>query len=137
MKSSDPSAPAGATILLVDDEPNILSALCRVFRRTPHTILTADSGARGLDVLACNPVDVIISDMRMSGMDGVCFLEQAAERWPLTIRMLLSGQSDMTRASAAIESGVVLRYLHKPWASGDLIACVDEAIANQRVSVTV
>ncbi|MDB5790775.1 MAG: chemotaxis protein CheY, partial [Massilia sp.] len=81
--------PAGAaragTILCVDDEPNILSALRRLFRSQGYEVLTAQSAREGLAVLEARPVDVVISDMRMPGMDGVQFLEQARARWPDTL----------------------------------------------------
>jgi response regulator RpfG family c-di-GMP phosphodiesterase len=71
-----PEINSGATLLCVDDEPNILSALRRLFRANGYRVLTAESGALGLEVLEKEQVDLVISDMRMPVMDGARFLAQ-------------------------------------------------------------
>jgi diguanylate cyclase (GGDEF)-like protein/PAS domain S-box-containing protein len=103
------------TLLLVDDEPNIVAALKRLFRRDGHVILTANSGAEGLDVLAKHKVDVIISDQRMPGMTGVEFLRAAKVNHPDTIRIVLSGFTELKSVTDAINEGAVYRFLTKPW----------------------
>lgn len=79
------------TLLIVDDEPNILTALVRLFRRDGYCLLSASSGQEGLSLLAENEVGVIISDQRMPGMSGIQFLSKAREEWPDTVRIMLSG----------------------------------------------
>jgi diguanylate cyclase (GGDEF)-like protein/PAS domain S-box-containing protein len=103
------------TLLLVDDEPNIVASLKRLFRRDGHVILTANSGPEGLDVLSRHKVDVIISDQRMPGMTGVEFLRVAKVNYPNTIRIVLSGYTDLQSVTDAINEGAVYRFFTKPW----------------------
>ena len=103
------------TLLLVDDEPNIVAALKRLFRRDGHIILTAYSGLEALDVLSNNKVDIIISDQRMPGMTGVEFLRAAKINYPDTIRIVLSGYTELQSVTDAINEGAVYRFLTKPW----------------------
>ncbi len=112
--------PTKATILCVDDEPNILSALKRLFRSAGYQIHTAQSGKDGLWVLEENAVDVVISDMRMPEMDGAAFLEKVTQRWPNTVRILLTGQADLTSTVNAVNKGGIYRYVSKPWEDNDL-----------------
>ena len=83
------------TLLLVDDEDNIVASLKRLVRRDGYTILTANGGAQALQRLAENEVDVIVSDQRMPGMTGVEFLRRAKELYPETVRMVLSGYTEL------------------------------------------
>ena len=103
------------TLLLVDDEPNIVASLKRLFRRDGHLILTANSGAEGLSLLSQHKVDVIISDQRMPGMTGVDFLRVAKVNYPDTIRIVLSGYTELQSVTDAINEGAVYRFLTKPW----------------------
>jgi len=112
--------PADVTILLVDDERNILSSLTRLFRPQRYRIVTAINGQKGLEVLEKQPVDLVISDMRMPQMDGAQFLEQVALRWPDTMRILLTGYSDIEDTVAAVNRGHIYRYLSKPWNDKDI-----------------
>jgi len=115
-------------ILCVDDEAQILSALKRLFRRTGKKILTANSGAEALQIIKENKIDLVISDMRMPEMTGAELLKQVAETWPDTVRILLTGYSDMESTVAAVNEGKIFRYLAKPWDENDLIATADAAI---------
>ena len=126
--ATDPGAAAWSTVLCVDDEPNILSALKRVLRGSGHCVLTAGSGAAALAMLEQMPVDLIISDMRMPGMDGAQLLEQVHTRWPHVVRMLLTGHADMGSTIAAINRGRILRYIQKPWDEHELLAAVREGL---------
>ena len=90
------------TVLFVDDESSILSSLRRLFRPQGYRILLAESGAAGLEVLRKEPVDLVISDMRMPVMDGAQFLEQVRAGWPSVIRILLTGYADITSTINAI-----------------------------------
>ncbi|MES2932880.1 MAG: response regulator, partial [Pseudomonadota bacterium] len=110
-----------ATLLCVDDEPNILSSLRRLFRAKGYRILIAESGAAGLKVLETETVDLVISDMRMPEMDGAQFLEQVRSRWPETIRLLLTGYSDIQSILDAINRGEIYRYITKPWDDNDIV----------------
>jgi len=101
-------------LLLVDDEPNLTSALVRSLDRKQFEIFTADSAQQGLMILAGNDIDVIVSDERMPGMTGSQFLAEVRKKWPNTIRMILSGQADLEAAVRAINEGEVYRFLLKP-----------------------
>lgn len=123
------------TLLLVDDEPNILSALTRLFRREAYQILRAQSGEEGLALLASHPeVGVIISDQRMPGMLGVAFLARVKQLYPDTIRMVLSGYTELESVTEAINRGAVYKFLTKPWEDDLLLANVEEAFQRFEMS---
>ena len=122
------AAPMQATILCVDDEPNILSALRRLFRGVGLQVRTAVGGAAGLLVLEAEPIDLVISDMRMPEMDGTEFLQQVRQRWPDTVRLLLTGYSEVSSIIEAINRGEIYRYISKPWDDNDIILIVRQAL---------
>ncbi|MBB3224124.1 EAL domain-containing protein [Pseudoduganella umbonata] len=115
------------TLLLVDDEPGVLHALERAFRREGYQVLLASSGRQGLELLASNDVQVVLSDQRMPHMDGTEFLARARELYPHTVRMILSGYADLTSIQQAINRGAIYKFLSKPWDDGELRAAVREA----------
>jgi diguanylate cyclase (GGDEF)-like protein/PAS domain S-box-containing protein len=115
------------TLLLVDDEPNIVAALKRLLRRDGYVILSANSGAEGLALLAQHRVDLIISDQRMPGMTGVEFLRAAKALYPDTIRIVLSGYTELQSVTDAINEGAVYRFLTKPWEDGPLREQISKA----------
>jgi response regulator RpfG family c-di-GMP phosphodiesterase len=119
------------TILCVDDEPNILSALRRLFRGKGWDVRLAESGKAGLVVLESEPVDMVISDMRMPEMDGAQFLAAVRERWPDTLRLLLTGYSDIAAIIEAINRGEIYRYITKPWDDNDIVLIVRQALERQ------
>lgn len=119
---------AAATLLCVDDEQNILSALRRLFRHDNYKILTATSGDAGIKLLESEPVDLVISDMRMPEMDGARFLAQVRARWPDTVRILLTGHADIASTVAAINQGEIFRYISKPWDDNDVRLIVRHAL---------
>lgn len=80
-----------ATLLLVDDEPNILSSLRRVLRNEPYQVLTASGGEEALALLERQPIDLVLSDARMPNMDGATLLSHVQKRWPTCLRILLTG----------------------------------------------
>ena len=132
---SEPATPTlpAATLLFVDDEPSILSSLKRLFRQHGYQIFTAEGGEAGLAVLEKEPIDLVISDMRMPVMDGAHFLEQARLRWPETIRLLLTGYADMESTIAAINKGQIYRYINKPWDDHEIVLIVREALERRRL----
>ena len=103
------------TLLLVDDEPGIRAALTRMLRGDGYRILTAGNGAEGLELLAVNPVQVIISDQRMPGMSGTEFLNTVKELYPDTVRIILSGYTDLQVVTESVNRGAVFKFLTKPW----------------------
>lgn len=123
----------GGVVLFVDDEKNILSALRRLFHGSGNRVLLAESAEEGLALLEDEPVDVVVSDMRMPGMDGSAFLEEVRRRWPDVVRMLLTGFADVASTIQAINRGEVYRYITKPWDDNDLRLIVRNAIAVRRL----
>jgi response regulator RpfG family c-di-GMP phosphodiesterase len=115
------------TLLLVDDEENVTSALVRLLRRDGYRILRATSGEAGLALLADNEIGVIISDQRMSGMTGVEFLSEVKTRYPDTVRIVLSGYTELNSVTEAINRGAIYKFLTKPWEDDLLRAHVGEA----------
>jgi diguanylate cyclase (GGDEF)-like protein len=120
---------AQPTLLLVDDEPSILSSLKRLLRGDGYRILTANSGQEGLDLLAEHPVDVIVSDQRMPGMTGVEFLRTARQSYPDTVRIVLSGFTELQTVTDAVNAGAIYKFLTKPWDDGQLRGHVQEAFS--------
>jgi response regulator RpfG family c-di-GMP phosphodiesterase len=129
--SNPSSSEARPTLLLVDDEPSILSALRRLFRPQGYRILVAESGAAALDLVADDAVDLVISDMRMPGMDGAQFLERIRHQQPHAVRILLTGYADISSTIAAINGGEIHRYIAKPWDDNDILLVVREALARR------
>lgn len=121
------------SVLLVDDEPGILSSLRRLLRPEGYVIHIAQGGQEGLAILEREPIHLVISDMRMPQMSGAQFLEQVRQRWPLTMRLLLTGYADLTSTVDAINRGEIYRYLSKPWVDAELLAVVREALKVQQL----
>ena len=114
-------------ILIVDDEEANLRLLERLFR-SQYTVLSAVSGTEALEVLKEHDIALIISDQRMPVMTGIQFLVRAAEMRPRTVRIILTGYTDVTALVEAINSGVVYKYVAKPWANEDLQQTVKRAL---------
>ncbi|WP_169805928.1 EAL domain-containing protein [Azohydromonas lata] len=122
------------TLLLVDDDVHILASLKRLLRRDGYTIVTAASGAEGLQRLAECEVDVIVSDQRMPAMTGVDFLRRAKDLYPYTIRMVLSGYTELQSIIDAINEGAIYKFLTKPWDDGLLRGHVAEAFRQKELA---
>ncbi|HEY4554988.1 MAG TPA: EAL domain-containing protein [Lysobacter sp.] len=108
------------TLLLLDDEENVLRSLVRLFRRDGYKILTANSVAEAFDLLASNDAQVILSDQRMPDMSGTEFLTRVRDLYPDTVRMVLSGYTDLATITEAINHGAIYRFLTKPWDDDEL-----------------
>lgn len=119
------------TLLLVDDEEDILNALKRLLRRSGYRILTATSGADALELLGLNDVQVIVSDQRMPQMSGTEFLSRVKELYPNTVRMVLTGHSDLASVTGAINRGAIFRFLSKPWDDDQLREQIRYAFVHQ------
>jgi response regulator RpfG family c-di-GMP phosphodiesterase len=127
-----PVSPRGS-LLLVDDEANVLASLRRLFRPLGYTIHTAVCGADGLAILAQEPIDLVISDMRMPQMTGAEFLAQVAQRWPGVTRILLTGYADLAATVDAINRGHIYGYFSKPWEDNDIRLTVQHAFEQKRL----
>lgn len=118
---------SGKVLLLVDDEANILRALSRVLRRDGYHILTATSPRHAFSLLAENDVQVVLSDQRMPEMTGTEFFSRVKEMYPETVRLVLSGYTDLKSVTDAINRGSIYRFLTKPWDDEELRREVAEA----------
>jgi DNA-binding NtrC family response regulator len=114
------------SILLVDDEPEILFSLRGLLRRD-FDLHTAVSGAEALEVLRKHPVHVIMSDQRMPEMTGVELLRRARGECPAAIRIVFTGYADIKAVVDAINQGQIYRYLTKPWDPDELVAVLRQA----------
>jgi signal transduction histidine kinase len=117
-----------AGVLLVDDEPHILRALKCSLRNHPWQLYTAQSAEEGLEILSRESVQVVISDYRMSGMDGVTFLKQVKKQWPIVQRVMLTGQASFDAVEKAINESEVYRFMNKPWLDSHLVATISECL---------
>jgi response regulator RpfG family c-di-GMP phosphodiesterase len=116
------------TLVLVDDEASILNALERLLLEEDYNIVTFTNAEDALDYCLNNLVAVVISDVRMPGMDGIELLSILAEKLPLVERILLTGYSDIDATVAAINKGHVSYYLDKPWDEGQLKRAIAKGI---------
>ncbi|MDB5800708.1 MAG: diguanylate cyclase [Rhodocyclales bacterium] len=103
------------TILLVDDDPHVLTALRRTLRQDGYHILSALSAAEGFELLAQHPVQVILCDQLMPAMSGTVFLDKVKALYPDTLRIVLSGYTDLDSIMDAINRGAIYRFYTKPW----------------------
>lgn len=115
------------TLLIVDDEADVLESLRHQFHRT-YRVLTSTSGAEALELLANNEVEVLLSDQRMPGMPGDVLLRKARELRPDTIRMLFTGYADIQAVINAVNEGHIFRYILKPWDSIELEGIIRQGI---------
>ena len=117
----------GNTLLIVDDEANILSSLARLFRRDGYRVLTAGSAADAFALLAVNAVQVIVCDQLMPVMSGTEFFDCVKDMYPATFRIVLSGYTDLQSIMEAINRGAIYRFYTKPWDNATLRENVREA----------
>ena len=116
------------SILIVDDNKNILNTLKRLFVDEGYSIYTAQSGEEGLKVLESEKIDLIISDQKMPGMNGIEFLERTVENYPDVIPIILTGQAELSDAIRAVNNGCVYKFIQKPWNNEDLKITVRRAL---------
>lgn len=116
------------SLLLVDDEPNILKAIHRVFRQENYQIQTASNADEALKILSTCAVHIVITDYKMPGMDGAELLKRIKAAWPETIRIMLTGHADTGAVMGAINEGAVYKFILKPWNDDDLRVTVALAL---------
>ena len=118
-------------VLLVDDEESILNSLRRLLRGQPYDVLLATSGAQALEMLEQQPVDLVMSDARMPNMDGASLLAHVRQRYPATVRIMLTGYADPTAIIKAINDGQIHRYISKPWNDEELLLILRQSLEHQ------
>ncbi|HET8723170.1 MAG TPA: ATP-binding protein [Anaeromyxobacteraceae bacterium] len=117
-----------AAVLVVDDDEHVRRSLRRTLRRTAARFLEAPEAATALEILAREPVHVVVSDYRMPGMDGVEFLRIVKERYPGVQRMLLTGQADTSAIEEAVNRSEIFRFIWKPWDEAHLLLTIQDSI---------
>ncbi|QXH77009.1 HD domain-containing phosphohydrolase [Pseudomonas salmasensis] len=122
-----------SAVLLVDDEESILNSLRRLLRGQPYDVVLATSGAQALEIMATRPVDLVMSDARMPGMDGATLLAEVHRLYPATSRILLTGYADLTTIIKAINDGQIHRYISKPWNDEELQLVLQQTLEHQRL----
>jgi len=115
-------------VLFVDDEPHVTDSLKRSLRKEPYEVLSANSASEALKMLAREPVDVVVSDEKMPGMQGSEFLAQVCKLYPETVRIILTGHGSMEAAIRAINEGEIYRFLTKPCNEVDLAVTIRQAL---------
>ncbi|KRP46466.1 Response regulator c-di-GMP phosphodiesterase, RpfG family, contains REC and HD-GYP domains [Pseudomonas libanensis] len=120
-------------VLLVDDEESILNSLRRLLRGQPYDVVLATSGAQALEIMATRPIDLVMSDARMPGMDGATLLAEVHRLYPATSRILLTGYADLTTIIKAINDGQIHRYISKPWSDDELQLVLQQTLEHQRL----
>lgn len=123
-----------ATVLIVDDEPNVLSALQRAFHKTGYRLLCANSGPEALRILEGATADVVISDARMPEMSGPDLLKEIGRRQPDSIRILLTGFADLDATVTAVNDAKIYRYVSKPWNDAELQQAIRNALQHRELS---
>ncbi|MFZ6876499.1 EAL domain-containing protein [Undibacterium sp. Di27W] len=121
------------TLLIVDDDDNVLSALKRVLRKENCVILTAKSGKAGLELMALYQIDVIITDQKMPEMTGIEFLCIVKQRYPDVVRIVLSGEADIETIIEAINRGNIYQFMVKPWNPTSLQCCIEDAFKQKEL----
>ena len=123
------------TVLLVDDEPNVLEGLTRVLRKEPYEILTANAADEAAKLLEGHNVDLIVSDEEMPGMSGTEFLAGVARDYPDTVRIVLTGHPTLPAALRAINDGNVYQFFTKPCNEIDLAITIRRALEQKDLLV--
>uniref|UniRef100_UPI003D81A2E6 ATPase, T2SS/T4P/T4SS family n=1 Tax=Trichloromonas sp. TaxID=3069249 RepID=UPI003D81A2E6 len=119
---------SGFTLLFVDDEEGVLKALKRIFLDENYEILTAANAEDALSILASREVQLVVSDHRMPGVTGAQLLKMVKERWPATIRIMLTGYADVQSIMGAVNEGAVYKFITKPWNDEDFRLTVSLAL---------
>ncbi len=116
------------SVLIVDDEINVLKAIERTLRKEPYTIYTADNSSKALELLKARDISLIISDYNMPEINGLEFLKQAKNLYPQALTIMLTGQAEVQIAVQAINDAGVYKFVLKPWDDADLKVTVRRAL---------
>jgi DNA-binding NtrC family response regulator len=125
-----------ARLLFVDDEERIVNLLRMIFR-ADYEVHTATSGRQALEIIAAHRIDVLVSDQRMPEMVGIELLSEVRKRSPATMRILLTGYSDLAAIVGSVNDGEVFRFINKPWDHAEIKGIIADAVAAARASVEV
>lgn len=116
------------SILLVDDEPSVITSITRALLDEDYIIHTARNGKEALELLKHHRVKVVLSDERMPGMSGAELLSTVKERYQGTIRMMLTGHASLEATMKAVNAGEIYRFFIKPWDDIELRLAIRSAM---------
>ena len=119
---------SNAAVLIVDDEPRIYHALRRALHREPYEVLYAPGGEEALAMMAERPIDVLIADQNMPGMQGSVLLARVRQQYPDMIRMMLTGDARLETVVAAVNKGEIYRFFTKPCNEAELIISIRDGL---------
>ena len=122
------------TILIVDDEEDVLESLRRGLHREPYKILTAESTGEAFDLLKQYEIDLVLSDYSLADMTGIEFFRRIKDLYPDVMRVMLSGEVAYKDVVRAINVGGVFRFLTKPWDIEELIHTIQLALKQRKLS---
>ena len=125
---------SGRCLLIVDDDDYVRRSLLRLLRRDGYRILEANSAAAAFELLATEEVQVILSDQRMPGMNGTEFLSRAKTIYPDTIRIVLSGFTELSSVTGAVNRGAIYKFLTKPWDDTEMRAHIADAFSRHELA---
>lgn len=120
-------------IAFVDDEEIVLATLSRIFENEPYEVFTFDTPSKAIMAMEQHPFCVVMSDQMMPEMDGTAFLGEVRERWPDTVRILMTGYAETDTVIKAINQGSVFRFVSKPWEIRELRQIVKDAVHQYRL----
>jgi len=120
-------------ILIVDDESSVLEALRRQLHGQYELTITTDPKEALKKVVTQGPFEVVVSDLRMPGMDGVALLYSIRTLAPDTVRVLLTGNADLEAATAAVNQGNIFRFLTKPCPTKTLVRALQASVEQYRL----
>ncbi|MFH1490824.1 MAG: HD domain-containing phosphohydrolase [Pseudomonadota bacterium] len=123
------------SLLIVDDDRNVISSLRRELRSEDYEIFSANSGTAGLAMIDSLDIGVVLSDQMMPGMDGITFLKELERRKPDVVRTLLTGNGSLENAMAAINDSHIFSYLTKPWSSEGLKGTIAKAFEHYNLVI--
>ncbi|GEM_PF-693367 len=129
-------ANSNINLLLVDDEPNILSALRRSLRHLNWQVFTASSAQDALNILEKNTIQVLLTDHKMPKMTGAELIEQVRALYPDVVSIMLSGQADYERVINLLNDRKMLRFVKKPWNTDELVNNIEAALAHYQSATT-
>ncbi|MGL5995424.1 MAG: HD domain-containing phosphohydrolase [Pseudomonas proteolytica] len=118
-------------VLLIDTHPDVHDRLAQLLRLEPFELCSATTAVEALATLARQPVDLVMSAARLPDMDGATLLAQIHHDYPHTVRLLLTGETDLTLIIKAINEGQIYRYLSKPWKDEELLLALRQSLAHQ------
>ncbi len=122
-----------ATVLLVDDDPLLLDGVCRALRKERYEILKAGSAEEALEILHTRRVEAVVSDEEMPGMSGTVFLHRVRDRYPDTVRFIMTGKATLNTAVDAINNGGIFRFFLKPCNCEDLAISIRQGLQHREL----